>query len=77
MRANGALYPPISEYASDQELKSISKEEAIKQVDAIIEKLGLQVDQPPEVYALPYEQMRQVAGMSACLLYTSFNRSSG
>ena len=65
MRANGALYPPISEYASDQELKSISKEEAIKQVDAIIEKLGLQVDQPPEVYALPYEQMRQVAGMSA------------
>ncbi|MBC5788205.1 hypothetical protein [Clostridium facile] len=65
MRANGALYPPISEYASDQELKSISKEEAIKQVDGIIEKLGLQVDQPPQVYALPYEQMRQVAGMSA------------
>ena len=65
MRANGALYPSMSEYASDQELKSISKEEAIKQVDSIIKKLELQVDQPPEVYALPYEQMRKVAGAAA------------
>ena len=61
MRVNGALYPPMSEYASDQELKSISKEEAVEQVNNINEKLGLSVDQPPEVYTLSYENMRKVA----------------
>ena len=61
MRANGALYPPMSKYASDQELKSISKEEAVEQVNNINEKLGLSVDQPPEVYTLSYENMRKVA----------------
>lgn len=61
MRANGALYPPMSKYDSDQELKSISKEEAVEQVNNINEKLELSVDQPPEVYTLSYENMRKVA----------------
>lgn len=57
MQANGVYYPPLSSYASERDLQSLSRQDAVEQVNNIINQLGLTVDLNPKVYPLTYENM--------------------
>ncbi len=57
MQANGVYYPLLSRYASEGDLQSLSRQDAVEQVNNIINQLGLTVDLNPKVYPLTYENM--------------------
>ena len=63
MQATGLKYPPLYAKCSDQDkdLPSISQQDALDQVNGVIQALGLKVDETPEIYPFTKSQMQEVA----------------